>query len=192
VGCVAQLEQYRWSSHKCYLAEATKSFPWVHTEYLSALLGGSNAYLGALRGYFKEDVEVNSVVAFDAWAADEQCQRINDTTPAQICSEEAAWVRETIRRAAEHKRTREALMNRPGIIQELMHKAFEHYQLTPDHLERTIKTRQVSNAVGLFCHWAVGKAGFSGAFIGRILGKSGTAVLRAAARGAKCAVAVPL
>lgn len=187
VDCVEQLEHYQWSSHGCYLHSGPGCYPWVHTAYLKTLVGGTEVYLNVLQDYVAKDAD-----GFDAWVVDEQCKRINDTAPAEVCAEEAQWVREKIRLAAEQRSRRKTLVSKPGIIQDLLIKACEHYRVDPAGVELKSQARQVCKVVQLFCHWAIGQAGFSGVFIGRLLDKSGAAVLRAAAKGAVCAIPVPL
>jgi hypothetical protein len=130
----------------------------------------------------------------DVWKEDEIRERPIGVVPVTDCSEEAEWVRRQIRESEEKHTMQRKIRNTPQHLRFMLRTLREHFGLPSDLTSPQKRTVRVRMAVSLFSYWSVTITGYSGAFIGRLLGLDGSTVLRAAQRGAEmsCEVAFPI
>ncbi|OGW59190.1 MAG: transposase [Nitrospirae bacterium RBG_16_64_22] len=96
---------------------------------------------------------------------------------------EGDFVLETLR-AAEEAMTRRSALRRKGYnLKRILRRVCELFSLGTEELFSPQRTRRVANARSLFCYWAVGELGESGASVARLLGVTQPAVSIAARRG---------
>jgi hypothetical protein len=184
---INDLGGFAWTSHREYLDPSQKRFGWLQTDYFSKLLNSNSAkdtYLEQLSNYLGEE--------FDPWQIDEQCDRPNVDVPQNICSTDALWIRQKITVAEQLRIRMQKLQKRPKVIQELLKGACLQCGVSQADIFRSSKRRTVSRTVQLFSYWAVRCAGFSAAFIGRVINRSGSAILRAAELGEGVSAPLPI
>jgi hypothetical protein len=146
---------------------------WITTSYLSNVFSSINtdkSYESFLAEY--------TGASFNPWVIDEECDRVNVSIPHTIDEKEAQWIRQKIIETEERKRVQKRLREKPDILNILLDKACDAFNVTLDDLRSKRRTVPVSSAVQIFSYWAVQCAGFSGAFIGRLLGRNGASILR--------------
>jgi REP element-mobilizing transposase RayT len=171
VNSISELDSYKWSSHACYRGNTFLS--WITTSYLSNVFSSINtdkSYESFLAEY--------TGASFNPWDIDEECDRVNVSIPHTIDENEAQWIRQKIIETEERKRVQKKLQKKPDVLNILLDKACEAFNVTLDDLRSKRRTVPVSRAVQIFSYWAVQCAGFSGAFIGRLLGRNGASILR--------------
>lgn len=183
VDSVEDLAGYRWSSHR-YLYGHRCPFKWLKVGYMNALLSMKP---GDFASNYLKILGRQTQSPCDPWERDEEHAEPFPTVPANVCQEEAQWVR-TIVRAAEEKRVfRARLRKLPNHLQKLVEASCAPFGISGSLPGESIRTASRQKALRLFSHWAVTHAGYTGAFIGRLLQLNGSTILRAARLGRRLA-----
>ena len=89
------------------------------------------------------------------------------------------------KKTVEKRMLRDQLSNQPHVVVRLLEASCKHYSLEQSIFEENMhrKTVLIERVIKLFSYWTVEIVGFSAVFIGKILQRSNTAVLRAAQLG---------
>jgi len=185
VKSLSELDTYRWSSHACY--RGNSSLSWINTSYLTNVFSSINAD----KPYESFLAEYNGA-SFNPWVIDEECDRVNVSVPQTIDETEAQWIRQRIIETEEKKRVQKKLQEKPDVLKVLLDNACASFNVTLEDLTSKRRTAPIIRAVEMFSYWSVQCAGFSGAFIGRLLGRNGASVLRFANKENLCPNMFPL
>jgi REP element-mobilizing transposase RayT len=181
------LAEYEWCSHRDYLNLQQQRFSWLNCGYISEIINSPEG-TGSYRTVFNK----YCAVEFDPWQVDEQCEEVNDNVPLSLTKEEALWIRQMIQTAEQKRKQCERLQKTPNIIRILLHKSCDSFGVDPSIAFMKSRSNRVRNVLQLFSFWAVRCAGFSGSFIGRMVDRSATTILRAAQRGEMFNLPVPV
>ncbi len=192
VSALNKLDAYRWSSHNA-LTQKDNPYSWFKSDYTLALFnkqGESNYenYREQLQNYVAGDTK-----HFKAWAVDTDYKRPDPKIPSEVFKNEAEWVKAIVKRTEEKRVFREKIVHQPSIIQQLLNASCKKFSLTRDAFDKNLKnhTKKISSVIKLFSYWAIEIVGFSGVFVGHILQRSNSSVLRSAMLGKNLGLEIP-
>lgn len=180
---ISELYTYHHCSH-AFLAGKSNPYPWLKVDFVDKL------FRRARRTYMEQLIEITRS-PIDVWKEGEIRERPVGVVPVTDCSGEAEWIRRQIQQTEKKRTIQRRIRNYPEHLRRLLQTVKDHFGLPSDLTSRQKHTMRVRMAISLFSHWSVTITGYSGAFIGRLLGLDGSTVLRAAQRGAEVADGVP-
>ncbi len=192
VSSLKELDSYLWSSHYA-LKQKISPYSWLKSDYTLALFNkdGESTY----KNYRKEmqNYLTESPDKFKAWEVETDYKRPEPKIPAEVFKNEANWVRSKIKAAEKIRIFREKVARKPGIVQQLLDESCKKFSLSRESFEQNMRkhTKKICNVIKLFSYWSIELAGFSGVFVGNILHRSNSAVLRSAMLGSTIGVKAP-
>ncbi len=192
VSSLKELDAYSWSSHYA-LKQKTNPYSWLNCDYTLALFNkeGESSYKNykeEIQNYLEESTE-----KFKAWEIDTDYKRPEPKIPSEVFKNEAEWVKTKVKKAEQIRIFREKVARQPGIVQQLLDESCKIFSLSRDAFEQNMRkhTKKICNVIKLFSYWSIEIAGFSGVFVGHILHRSNSAVLRSSMLGKSLGVKTP-
>jgi len=179
VNSIADLGNYRWSSH-WFLLQKFQLCPWLNLDFMKSIISegesySSLSYLTQMYNYCCED--------FDPWVFDNERRSKDPLMLAKIHSKEASWIRSRMKEADDKRVLHLRAKKHPTILQDLLSRSLKTFDVRDTADQLLTKKKNVCNAIKLFSYWAIRQAGFSGPIVAKIVQRSSSAVLRSASLG---------